>query len=66
MQPNQNRKEKGIDESFIKTLSFRPKKSLNQRKQEFCKRVGHNYTPTVALSFVFIYWAIGLKNAQYY
>ena len=45
---------------------FRPKKTLNQRKQEFCHKIGHVYTPTIALTFVTVYWTVGLKNAEYF
>ena len=37
-----------------------------KRKQEFLKRIAHVYNPGAAMFFVVIYWAIGLKNAQFY
>ena len=37
-----------------------------KRKQTFCKKIAHVYNPAAALVFVFIYWAVGLKNAQFY
>ena len=40
--------------------------SKNKKKQQFCKRVAHVYNPMAALTFVVIYWAIGLKNAKFY
>ena len=38
----------------------------NKKKQFICKRFSKVYNPAAALTFVFVYWAIGLKNAQYY
>ena len=38
----------------------------NKNKQEFCKKIAHVYNPAAAIMFVAIYWAIGLKNAQFY
>ena len=39
---------------------------LTMRKKAFCARMAHVYNPIGALSFVAIYWAIGLKNAQFF
>jgi len=38
----------------------------NKKKQQLCKRFSKIYNPIAALTFVFCYWAIGLKNAQFY
>ena len=38
----------------------------NKKKQIFCKKIAHVYNPIAAMIFVTIYWAIGLKNAQFY
>ena len=38
----------------------------NKKRQTFCKKIAHVYNPAAALTFVFIYWAIGLKNAKFY
>ena len=35
-----------------------------QRKHLFLKRMGKVYTPTSALTFVAVYWFVGLRNAQ--
>ena len=37
-----------------------------ERKKKFCRKLSHVYNPIAALSFVAIYWGIGLKNAQFY
>ena len=37
-----------------------------KRRRVFCKKMTHVYIPIGALSFVGIYWAIGLKNAQFF
>ena len=39
---------------------------LTMRKKAFCRRMSHVYNPIAALSFVVIYWAVGLKNAQFF
>ena len=39
---------------------------LTMRKKAFCRRMSHVYNPLAALSFVAIYWAVGLKNAQFF
>ena len=36
------------------------------RKKAFCRKMSHVYNPIAALTFVAIYWAIGLKNARFY
>ena len=38
----------------------------NKKKQQFYKKMALVYNPSAALTFVVIYWAIGLKNAQFY
>ena len=38
----------------------------NKKKQKFCKKIAHVYNPIVALTFVIIYWIMGLKNAQFF
>ena len=35
-------------------------------RKKFCKKLSLVYNPMAALTFVTIYWAIGLKNAQFY
>ena len=37
----------------------------NSMKQ-FCVKMSHVYIPSAALTFVAIYWAVGLKNARFY
>ena len=39
---------------------------LKMRKKAFCRRLSHVYNPLAALSFVAIYWAVGLKNAHFF
>ena len=39
---------------------------LKMGKKAFCRRMSHVYNPLAALSFVAIYWAVGLKNAQFF
>ena len=39
---------------------------LIMRKKAFCRRMSHVYNPIAALTFVAIYWAVGLKNAQFF
>ena len=36
------------------------------RNRAFAKKVSLTYNPSAALAFVVVYWAIGLKNAQFY
>ena len=38
----------------------------NKAIQATCKRFSKIYNPAAALTFVFVYWVIGLKNAQYF
>ena len=35
-------------------------------RQAFAKKISLTYNPTGALAFVVVYWALGLKNAQFY
>ena len=59
---------------FLKPFSFRNlykgyednTEDGNKKKQNICKRFSKIYNPAAALTFVFFYWAIGLKNAQYF
>ena len=37
-----------------------------RRNNKFYKKMALVYNPSAALTFVIIYWAIGLKNAQFY
>ena len=37
-----------------------------KRRRLFCKKMTLVYIPIGAISFVVIYWAVGLKNAQFY
>ena len=39
---------------------------LTMRKKAFCARMAHVYNPIAALTFVAVYWAVGLKNAQFF
>ena len=39
---------------------------LTMRKKAFCRRMSHVYNPIAALSFVAVYWIVGLKNAQFF
>ena len=39
---------------------------LTMRKKAFCKRMSHVYNPIGALTFVAVYWIVGLKNAQFF
>ena len=39
---------------------------LTMRKKAFCRRMSHVYNPIAALTFVAIYWIVGLKNAQFF
>ena len=35
------------------------------RAKRFCMRMSHVYNPTAALTFVAVYWFMGLRNAQF-
>ena len=39
---------------------------MTMRKKAFCARCAHVYNPIAALTFVVVYWAVGLKNAQFF
>ena len=41
-------------------------KDKSKKTQKLCKRFAHVYNPLAALTFAAIYWAVGLKNAQFY
>ena len=40
-------------------------KERKVRVKAFCHRVSLVYNPSLALTFVGVYWYIGLKNAQF-
>ena len=42
------------------------KSELKLKKKNMCIKISHVYIPFAALSFVVVYWAIGLKNAQFF
>ena len=37
----------------------------NMRKLSICMKFAHFYNPIAALSFVFIYWILGLRQAEF-
>ena len=39
---------------------------LTMRKKAFCQRMSHVYNPIAALTFVAIYWIVGLRNTQFF
>ena len=41
-------------------------KTKNKRRLKLCMRFAHVYNPIVALSFVAVYWILGLKVAEYF
>ena len=38
---------------------------LTMRKKAFCARMAHVYNPIAALSFISIYWILGLRQAEF-
>ena len=51
------------DNETPNTLETLEKIRKIKRKHKFCKKIGHIYTPTAALTFVVVYWFVGLRNA---
>ena len=37
----------------------------NKKRLDLCHRFAHVYNPTMALSFVAVYWILGLRHADY-
>ena len=59
------------DSEYLRTVTEKQKerKAVLERKKKrrvFCKKMTLVYIPIGALTFVGIYWAVGLKNAQFY
>ena len=59
------------NEDVLKKLAEedRKKQARVQKKKDrivFCHKMSLVYNPIAALTFVGIYWAVGLKNAQFY
>ena len=38
----------------------------NERRIRLCMRFAHVYNPIAALTFVSVYWILGLKEAEYF
>jgi hypothetical protein len=54
-----------------KEIAQKQKKQLDENEEKikrkaFSHKLSVMYNPLAALTFVAIYWAIGLKNAQFY
>ena len=61
----------GKSEAIVMKLVEKEKKQRrrmerNIKRKSFCHKISLVYNPIAALSFVAIYWAVGLKNAQFY
>ena len=51
----------------MKTKKARAKAAAKKMaRKRMCKRLALEHFPIAVLSFVIIYWAVGLKNAQFY
>ena len=73
--PVQNIKPKDLvsrnEETQVKALrnhyeNLDNKEKENIRKLNFCLRFAHVYSPTVVISFVCIYWLLGLRQAEFF
>ena len=58
-------------EQFANKIADEEKKKKAKIQQKisrkaFCHKMSLVYNPIAALTFVGIYWAVGLKNAQFY
>ena len=38
----------------------------NEKRLNLCMRFAHVYNPIAALTFVSVYWILGLKEAEYF
>ena len=54
--------------SALKTHYFalEKKKKTNERRLKVCLKFAHVYNPIAALTFVSVYWILGLKKAEYF
>ena len=58
---------KDLDQKIALQKEKKQKDSeLKLRKKNMCIKISHVYIPFAAISFVVVYWAIGLKNAQFF
>ena len=55
-----------VTQILIEQAERQAKHEKRRNKIKFCKKITHVYNPIGALTFVALYWAIGLKNAQFY
>ena len=49
-----------------KQMELQKENEKKIRRKAFSHKMSVMYNPLAALTFVAIYWAIGLKNAQFY
>ena len=61
----------GKSEEIVKKLLEQEKEQKarlekNFSRKSFCHKISLVYNPIAALTFVGIYWVVGLKNAQFY
>ena len=61
----------GKSEEIVKKLLEQEKEQKarlekNFSRKLFCHKISLVYNPIAALTFVGIYWVVGLKNAQFY
>ena len=59
----------GKSEEIVRKLAEQEKEQnarmeKNIKRKSFCHKISLVYNPIAALTFVGIYWAVGLKNAQ--
>ena len=57
------------EENLKKAMEEKEKEALAEtraRRRAFAKKISLTYNPSAALAFVVVYWALGLKNAQFY
>ena len=40
--------------------------AANKKKQDICKRFSKIYNPSAAITFVVVYWIVGLRNARFF
>ena len=47
-------------------LMMEKKRKKNKKRLDFCHKIAHVYNPLAAITFVLVYWAVGLKEAEYF
>ena len=55
-----------LENDPVKKADDKVKHQRKLNRIQFCKKITHVYNPIISLTFLAVYWALGLKYAQFY